>query len=398
VACLFFIEMQSSTCDLLTEAKYAEKMQENPTHGPAILSYVWGGMTVAGLAATLLSGPVLHVYGPRALYLVAAVPALTVLLPVGAGYLEEKKMTEEDVAESRRRYYKQKEACALCVLMLFGTFFLISVELVSRDPLYNAVAAIIVAVVMLVAFSVVLSPVIAKANAFALVQTALSFSTGGASFYFYTDTAAQYPEGPHFSDFFYNSVLGSLGAVISLLGIFCYQRYMCHWRYRSLLMVTNIVLAILSCFDIMMFARINIKYGVPDHVLVLGLSVFEGLIAQWQWMPQVVILSFLCPKGMEATMYALLAGCHNMGSIIASTSGALLLEKLDCKPSGAIGESAQFANLWKAAFISTVVPLLAVVLLIQLIPDARQNEALIAEGETATTGSLWKRWCGQHQQ
>eukprot|EP00959_Pyramimonas_sp_CCMP1952_P431962 9046278-Pyramimonas_sp.AAC.1 len=62
-----------------------------------------------------------------------------------------------------------------------------------------------------------------------------------------------------------------------------------------------------------MFARVNVWLGIPDKALVLGLSTFEEILEQWQWMPQVVILAKLCPKGMEATMYALLAGCHNLG-------------------------------------------------------------------------------------
>eukprot|EP00959_Pyramimonas_sp_CCMP1952_P448666 9394886-Pyramimonas_sp.AAC.1 len=65
---------------------------------------------------------------------------------------------------------------------------------------------------MLVSFTVVLTPVIAKFNAFSLIQTALGVSTSGASFYFYTDTPAMYPEGPHFSEFFYNSVMGTAGS------------------------------------------------------------------------------------------------------------------------------------------------------------------------------------------
>lgn len=34
-------------------------------------------------------------------------------------------------------------------------------------------------------------------------------SAGGAAFYFMTDTPSQYPEGPHFTPIFYNSVIGS---------------------------------------------------------------------------------------------------------------------------------------------------------------------------------------------
>jgi len=390
----FFFNLQVSTCDLLSEAKYAEKMQRSPTKGSSLLTYVWFGMNVAGFVATITSGTLIHQMGPKVLFVVAAVPAAFAIYPVMMGYMEETKLTPEELAENRARYLQQKEACGLCVLMLISSIAVMVCGLISRDPVINCVVAVAVGMAMLVCFSLVLSPVIAKFNAFSLIQTALSLSTGGASFYFYTDTPEQYPEGPHFSDFFYNSVLGTAGTVFSLIGIFTYQRYMSNWKYRNLLIVTNITLSAFSALDIMMYARLNKKIGVPDHALVFGLSCIETVIAQWQWMPQVVILSYLCPKGMEATMYALLAGCHNMGGLIAGSCGALLLSYLGVKPKGEVGESAQFDNLWVAAALSTVLPLLAILILYWLIPDARQNEKIIDASDDATTGSLWKRMTG----
>jgi len=286
---------------------------------------------------------------------------------------------------------QQKEACGLCVLMLISTIAVMVCGLIARDPAINCLVAVCVGVSMLACFSLVLSPVIAKFNAFSLIQTALSLSTGGASFYFYTDTPEQYPEGPHFSDFFYNSVLGSVGTVFSLIGIYSYQRYMSSWKYRHLLVFTNVTLSAFGVLDVMMFARLNKKIGVPDHVLVFGLDCVESAIAQWQWMPQVVILSYLCPKGMEATMYALLAGCHNMGGNIAGSCGALLISWLGVKPKGEVGESAQFENLWVASAVSTALHLFSVLVLYRLIPDARQNEKIIDNSDDATSGSLWKR-------
>merc|ERR1719386_369397 len=107
----------------------------------------------------------------------------------------------------------------------------------------------------------------------------------------------------------------------------------------------------------MMFRRLNVKMGIPDHAFVLGSSVLENIVSQWMWMPQVVIMSYLCPKGMEATMYALLAGCANLGNAVASNVGAMVLDILGCRPMGADGESAQFENLWLASAIAIVLPL-----------------------------------------
>merc|ERR1719310_1389978 len=153
--------------------------------------------------------------------------------------------------------------------------------------------------------------------------------------------------------------------------------------------MTNIVLSLLSLTDVIMFTRLNLRFGLPDHAFVLGASVLTTVIAQWMWMPGVVILSQLCPKGMEATMYALLAGCHNLGSSIASNCGALVLEWLDCRPSGAKGESKQFENLWVASALSTVLPMLTLVLLPWLIPNAYQTDKLLDDNDRdATAGSV----------
>jgi len=110
-------------------------------------------------------------------------------------------------------------------------------------------------------------------------------------------------------------------------------------------------------------------------------------------MPQVVMLAYLCPKGMEATMYALLAGCHNLGNSIASNLGAFMLEMLSVVPTGADNESKQFENLWVASLIASVLPLITILLLFKLIPDARQDENLVGDTEyDATSGSLLRQW------
>jgi len=396
VMCLFLMQLQFSTCDLLTEAKYAEKMQAKPEQGPNLMTFVWFGLHAAGLAATIFVGVVLSFFGNQAPYLIALLPAAFIVLPVAKNYLEEKQRTPEEIAQARRVLFEQKEACCLCIMMFVGTMILSVLGIVYESPYVNAIAAIVIAVIMLVAFSLVLRPVIAKVNAFFLIQTSLGFSIGGAAFYFYTDTADKYPEGPHFSKQFFTSVLGVVGAVCSLIGIYSYQRYMKDWTYRRLLLMTNVVLSVLSIADIMMFTRMNIRLGIPDHVFVLGSSVFQVIIGQWMWMPGIVILSQLCPKGMEATMYALLAGCHNLGNTIASNCGAMVLDMLGCKPSGALNESAQFKNLWVGSAFSTVLPLITLLLLPVLIPDAKQTDKLLDEGDRdATSGSLWKRWTKQ---
>lgn len=393
VICMFMMDVQASTCDLLSEALYADKISRCPSKGPDLLTFVWFGLQIGGLVATLVAGPVLHYLGPKAPYLGMAVPAFMVVVPVLMGYLGEKPRTTDDVAAARKRLFGQPELCALCLLTFSGTVVMTVVGLCFSSVKLNCVVGLTTVTVVLCAYSVVLSPMIARFAAFTLLQAVLDLNVGGAAFYFYTDSEKSYPEGPHFSEYFYTSVIGSVGSVLSLLGIWTYQRYMKTWRYRQLLLVMNMIYCVLSLTDAFFFSRLNLRLGIPDHVFLLGSTVFTNLVAQWKWMPTVVIISFLCPKGMEATMYALLAGVHNIGLPVSSTTGGLLLELLNCRPTGGDNESEQFKNLWVASLISSVLPLVTIVALFRLLPDARQDERLVDDPDfDGTQGSLWRRW------
>jgi len=393
VMMMFCISLQASTCDLLTEAKYAESLNKNPKYGPDLMTYVWSGINVAGIVALLVVGWMIQTFGARMPYFVAIIPAAFILYPVLKNYLEETPRSAEEQERVTKELMEQKEAFFLCILMLVSTLFLTVIGMASDSTALHFWGAMAIMVVITVAFSVALRPEVAKINAFFLIQTSLGIGIGGSTFYFYTDTEEQYPEGPHFSVQFFTTVLGLVTSCFSLLGLWTYNKYMGEWKYRSLLLISNLAISILSFLDIIMFTRMNVKLGIPDTVFVLGSSVSGTIIGQWQWMPGVVLLSQMCPKGMEATMYALLAGCHNLGNTLSEYLGAYILEKLDVNPAGLPNEGAQFKNLWIASVIATALPLLTCILIPFLIPDKRQTDRLLEEDDrSATAGSLWQKW------
>merc|ERR1719265_1641204 len=231
---MFCMSLQLSTCDILAEAKYAEKIREKPAYGPHILSYVWFGMNAGDLIGTALSGFLIWKFSAKMPYAVGLFPAAIVIIPIAMNYLQEKPVTHEEVQAQRERFYKQKEACFLCIIMFAAIVSITFVGLSYTDPVINCTVAGIYFVVILAAFSIVLSPTIAAFNAWSFIQSSCSVSTGGAAFYFMTDTPKEYPEGPHFSVIFYTTTLGTLMSVISLIGIVTYQKYTSRWRYRNL--------------------------------------------------------------------------------------------------------------------------------------------------------------------
>mmetsp|Transcript_18629 Transcript_18629/g.44095 ORF Transcript_18629/g.44095 Transcript_18629/m.44095 type:complete len:545 (-) Transcript_18629:22-1656(-) len=392
VVCIFLQQSQLSVCDILAEARYAQQIQEVPAFGSHVLSFVWFGMNAGSVLGVLLSGLLLAHGSPKLPYLISALPAAMVLIPLFYGCLEEKMVRSEEIAERREKFYAQKEACFLSLLICVVCIGLTACGLISSSTRVNAIAATIAFFVVGFFFSVFLSPAIARFNLWSLLQTSLSLSTSGAAFYFMTDTEEQYKEGPHFTPLYYNSVIGTVGAVMSLVGVATFQRYFSTYRYRNLLLVTNIAFCLMNALDTVLFKRLNVSMGIPDHAFVLGTSCMQNVLMQWQWMPQVIILSYFCPRGMEATMYALLAGCHNLGNTIASCWGALLLEMLDVNPTGGVGESAQFENLWKASLLASLMPIITVVALFQFIPDVKQGDPVVDPNAEATQGSLWRQY------
>lgn len=293
---------------------------------------------------------------------------------------------------------EQKEVLWLGLLMCGCTVMLTAVGACAQSHATTFWTAMLVLAILLPSFHFLLRPEIAKVNTFFVLQAALGITINGASFYFYTDRAEQFPEGPHFSAWFFTTTLGLVSAVMSFVGLAIYNRYMKEWTYRSLLMFCNVVITILFLGDILMFTRLNLWLGIPDTFFILGSSSSTIVIRQWQWMPGMVIMSQLCPLGMEATMFALLAGCANIGNSIADYTGAYVLELLHVHPTGAVGESAQFHNLWIASCLATMLPAVTIMLIPYLIPQARQTDRLLLANPTsATEGSPYQKWVAASQ-
>lgn len=387
--------LQISVVDLLTEAKYSEKMRDHTEYGPDLVTFVWSGVTIGGIVGTATVGLLLQYGGgPKIVYLICAAAAAIVFVPTSMGYMEEEKMTvREATANTARMIRRQPEIIFLAVLMALSVMALGVSGVLFQNIQLNFLLGVCLGTIVITSFGILLRPLIASMTVFAFLQTSCALSIEGATFYFFTDTPQQYPEGPHFSPVFYTTVMGLVGGICGLIGLWSYNKYMKQWTYRSIYLVSNLAVTVIHLFGLVLFTRTNIQWGISDKVFVLCGSVMSSLISTWMWIPGVVMLAHVCPKGLEASMYALLAGCHNLGSSVAQYSGAFLLNQLEIMPKGAIGESEQFADLWKAGLISALLPLLSLALLPFCIPAKIQTEAILTDHvHSATIGSLWERF------
>lgn len=268
---------------------------------------------------------------------------------------------------------------SICIALLsIGTSVM---GILQVNTSYLCGVSLIGSILMIIGFNLFIGGVTARIQTYVMIQNMFSMSISSAEFFFMTDTVEQYPEGPHFSKSFYVIALGLTASVCSIIGSMSYVMFMQHWRYRTVFYFSNIVSILLGLLNVVFYKRWNRLIGIPDEVFVLGSEVLQVIVGTWNSAPITVAMASLCPKNIEAVMYALLAGSSNLGGSLSQYIGASLLAILGINPRGVPNESSQFENLWLASLITTLLPILTLITIPLLIPDKLQTESLIENDE-----------------
>jgi len=391
VAAMTLISLQISTCDLLTEAKYAEKLREKPDRGPELMSLLHGGMTFTALCAHSTIGLVIQHLGPRAPYAICIPLSLCIVGPTLANFLQEEPYSFSG-EERRTSLKKNRELIVVAVFIGFCCVVLAyaGMELNVTEKFHLSASIAVMLVSILYFF---MRPEISCVVMFFFIRQVMHPSISGATFYFFTDSKEQYPQGPHFSAFFYTTVMGLAGGICTMLGIAAYARWGKNFRYVKLMVCCNIIFFCAGLLQLLVYTRYNLVLGIPDRIFMLGETLIHNCVGQWLWIPGTVLLSQCCPKNLEATMYALLAGTINLGETLASYNGAYMLHNYHISPDGRKGEGDAFSHMWQASLTTTCLSLVTTCMLPFFIPNATQTERLIRTDESSPiAGSPWDRW------
>lgn len=387
--------MQYASCDLLSDAMYTARMRQRPERSTDLVTFIFIGMDAFGLVATFTSGFVISSYGPEAVSSFAILPAIVVLWVILRGYAQEQPVSSDDSRAMRRKYFDQEsEMSVLCVLIFCAGIVIMVAALVFRSSIVNLAVSSCVSFCVIFCFGLLLSPTIAMFLVFGILSKASHLDFDGSTYYFMTDTAEQFPEGPHFEELFYVSVRGSAICICSLLGVWTYRRYLQHYSYRFVIVMTTVVISCIHFANLLFVTRTNLKFGIHDQVFVLC-GEATHIIQQWHGMLQIIILARLCPSGMQSTILALAGGSHAIGAAVSRSASACLLELFDVRPDGSPSESEQFKYLWCCVLIGALAPLFFVAAFIRLVPVETDMDTVDrAGGYTATGGSFWLRWRG----
>ncbi|CCW71399.1 unnamed protein product [Phytomonas sp. Hart1] len=281
------------------------------------------------------------------------------------------EINKEVVMRNKRIVAYSAVMTAAVITMTFGNI------------LANTLGLLIICVVVSLVCSVMsfwaLPLIIAKANVMAYLNMMLYIQLPGLLDSFYLAKEDCLPDGPHFSNTFYNTIaVGIIGNLAGLVGITAFRYIFLRCSYRLSLVVTTLLWMSASIFDIIMLKRWNIKIGIPDHAMyVCGDAIIGQMCYMLSWMPMTILLSRLCPRGSESTVYALLAGFSNLGQATSTSIGAILMEYVWPIKSN---PPCDFTNAVKLVIVGHILLPLLIIPLTLLLPNVRVSDDIDIDG------------------
>ncbi len=159
-------------------------------------------------------------------------------------------------------------------------------------------------------------------------------------------------------------------SVAALLGVFVYQKFLKNVSFRNILGWSVIISSGLGMTMLLLVTHTNRLLGIDDHWFSLGDSLILTVAGQIAFLPILVLSARLCPKGIEATFFALLMSIINLSSLLSHELGALLTHWLGVTETN-------FDNLWLLVVmtnLSTLLPLPLIGWLPNADPQTQEKE------------------------
>ncbi len=143
-------------------------------------------------------------------------------------------------------------------------------------------------------------------------------------------------------------------SVAALVGIWIFQRFLKSVPFRVIFAWSTIISTVLGLTTLLLVTHANRALGIDDRWFSLGDSLILTVMGSIALMPLMVLSARICPRGVEATLFALLMSVYNLAGLVSHELGAILTHYLGVTETN-------FDNLWLLVTItnlSTLLPLL----------------------------------------
>ncbi|MCM1984657.1 folate/biopterin family MFS transporter [Lyngbya confervoides] len=312
--------------DVIVDSVVVQRIQAQPQGSAGELqSLCWSATALGGLITAYLGGSLLEIWSQRTLFAITA--TFPLLVALAALLIQEPKVLHRLEAAHPREQMRRLRAALTQKSILLPVAFLF---------LWQATP-----------------------------------SSESAFFFFTTNDLGFNPE-----------FLGRVRLVTSfasLLGIWVFQRFLKTVAVRVIFFWSTLLATGLGMTTLLLVTHANRELGIDDRWFSLGDSLILTVMGQIAFMPVLVLAARLCPKGIEATMFATLMALSNFAGVLSHESGALLMHGLGVTETN-------FDRLWLLVLITNLTTLLPLPLL-RWLPEQVDSHDLPSPGEATPQDS-----------
>ncbi|OGJ60263.1 hypothetical protein A2635_00715 [Candidatus Peribacteria bacterium RIFCSPHIGHO2_01_FULL_51_9] len=203
-------------------------------------------------------------------------------------------------------------------------------------------------------------------------------TSGGAFNYFVIDELGFEPE------FF--GRLSLISHVMGIVGVFVFRKWLISISLKKLL--TGIVFAsvIFSLPSLGLIYQWYEYIGVSPKFFAMADTLISAPLTEIGFLPLLVLVARICPKGVEATMFAVLASLMNIGLVVSDLGGAGLVYLFDVHQATDV-LAANYTNLDKVLWIAILSSFLPLPF-IRLLPETRVTEELATSSSPSAEGQM----------
>jgi folate/biopterin transporter len=286
--------------DVIADSLIVERARkESVTDAGSLQSLSWGASAFGGLITAYLSGSLLQHFSTQTIFLITA--SFPLIISATAWLITEEKINKRTDFETVKDQLKQlKKAVSQKTIWLPTAFLFLWQSTPTSDS---------------------------------------------AFFFFSTNELGFQPE-----------FLGRVRLVTSLAalaGIWLFQRFLKTVPFRVIFGWSTVIATALGLTTLLLVTHANRALGIDDQWFSIGDSLILTVVGQIAYMPVLVLSARLCPRGVEATLFALLMSITNLAGIISYEGGAIITHWLGIT-------DRNFDNLWLLVVItnlSTLLPL-----------------------------------------
>lgn len=189
-------------------------------------------------------------------------------------------------------------------------------------------------------------------------------TSGGAFSYFLIDEL-------HFDPEFFGT-LSLVSNVTAILGIVVFRKFLLSLALKKLLLGVVVLSVVLSLPALGLVYGWYRYLGISPQFLAVADTAIGGALQEIGFLPLLVLAARLCPKGIEATMFAVLASIMNIGLAVSDLGGAWLTTVFHVHGAEP-GIAADYSNLGIVMWIAILSSFLPIPLL-PFLPETRAAE------------------------